>query len=559
MRYLFALLTVLMCSGTAVAQNGLDFDGVNDYVGSNFSGIGGNAERTVEAWIRTSVNAVGNQQVIVDMGTMANGTRFTFCVLQNNSLRCEVGGNGIVGTTPINDGNWHHVAATFDPAAPNNLVLYIDGNVETQGNFTVSVNTALTGSVEIGRRNDQINNFTGTIDEVRVWDVARTQAEIQASMNSEICNTNPNLRLYYRFNQGNAGGLNLGVSQATDDSGNGFTGTLSNFAYNGSTSNWVTGATLSSGLTSTTISEDACGTYTWPLNGQTYIASGFYSEVLIGSTGCDSTVILDLSIFNPNDLTTNQTSCDSFTWGVNGQTYTSSTTVTEVLTTAQGCPYNHTLNVTINNGFDSIADISACAPYIWPVNGQTLTIPGQYTETFTAANGCDSTYTIQLFLIPVLVSEIMDNGDGTLSTTSSSGIAYWYDCINDSIILGANGLDFTPTYNGSFAVIWEDWGFACPDTSDCIEVDYIGLDEPGPINSGINIEPNPTNGAFVINLDAQHGALLIEIVDAQGKIIQEQWVSSGVPTELLIKGESGVYFIRALSEFGYLTERIVKL
>nr|HMT30220.1 hypothetical protein [Bacteroidia bacterium] len=43
----------------------------------------------------------------------------------------------------------------------------------------------------------------------------------------------------YHFNQGVAGGTNTGATSLTDATGNGFTGTLTNFALTGSTSNWV--------------------------------------------------------------------------------------------------------------------------------------------------------------------------------------------------------------------------------------------------------------------------------------------------------------------------------
>lgn len=558
MRQISSLLTLVFLAGFSFAQNGLDFDGSNDYVGSNYPGISGNGERTIEAWIKTTVTASGSQQVIVDMGTMTVGTRFTFCLLQNNSIRCEIGGSGIVGTTAVNDGNWHHVAVTFDAAATNSLKLYIDGNLETQGNFSISVNTAVSGTVEVGRRNDGVNHFTGTIDEVRVWDIARTEAEIQASMNGEICNIDPNLRVYYRLNEGVAGAVNLGVNQATDDSGNGYTGTLNNFAYSGATSNWVTGVTLSSGLTNTTISQDACGTYTWAQNGQTYTSSGMYSETLTSSTGCDSTVILDLSIFNPNDLTTNQTACDSYTWAVNGQTYTATTTEVESLTTSQGCPYQHTLNVTINNGFESTEDVDACGSYVWPVNGSTYTMSGLYTEVMTATNGCDSTLLLNLNIIPVLTADITDNQDGTLSTMSAQDLQ-WYDCDNGVNLVGESSSTFAPTVNGTYAVIVSDFGVACPDTSDCISIDYLDLESLGPINSGITIEPNPTNGVVMISIAPIHGMVVVEIIDAQGKLIEEKVVNSGAPAEFTLEGKPGVYFVKALTEYGWITERLVKL
>lgn len=558
MRHLYILFFFLVTCATSFAQNALNFDGVNDYVTSNYPGITGNNQRTVEAWIKTTVNAIGNQQVILDMGTMTTGTRFTVCVLQNNSLRCEVGGNGIVGTTPVNDGNWHHIAVTFDPAATNDLKLYIDGNLEIEGNFTVGVNTSGSGSVEIGRRNDGINHFTGSIDEVRVWDVARTQVEIQADMNNEMCNTHPNLKLYYRFNEGVANGNNLGLTQTIDDSGNGYTGTLSGFALNGASSNWVNGVTLGAGMTTTIIPVNACDSYTWLETGQTYTASGNYSTQATSTTGCDSTLVLDLTIYSPNDLTTNQTVCDSFVWNVNGQTYYASTSVTETLTTTQGCAYQHTLNLIVNNGFDTTYVEYACDSFYWEPLNAWLTIPGQYPYNGTAANGCDSTIYLVLNIENSPVVDIIQETDGSLSTTFPLQL-WWYDCSNDSIISSATGMNFMPTYNSSYAAIGADWmGLGCKDTSDCIVVDYLSLLSVGPVNQGVQISPNPTDGVVQISVDCMHGALVFEILDASGKTISEKTIEGGTASNIELDVQPGVYLVRALTEFGWYTERIVK-
>ena len=84
---LFFFLSI--CSNKLIAQNaGLYFDGADDYVMSDISPIAGNTAKTVEAWIKTTANsnpsAGGVQTVIVEMGLMSTGTRFTLNILNNN-------------------------------------------------------------------------------------------------------------------------------------------------------------------------------------------------------------------------------------------------------------------------------------------------------------------------------------------------------------------------------------------------------------------------------------------------------------------------------------------
>ncbi|MDB3907602.1 T9SS type A sorting domain-containing protein [Crocinitomicaceae bacterium] len=559
MNYFYTLLFLLIVSVPAQAQNALHFDGNDDVVQSNYAGPLGTTNRTFEAWVYVDPSAPASNLCILDYGLNAVGSRNTFNVSGTRALSFISGGtNANISSSP-NDvpvGQWAHVAFTLNNGTG---FFYVNGVQVGTGNLS-SVNTPSgNANVKIGERvSGGSIPFYGIIDEVKVWDIARTEAQILASFNDEVCNTDANLNLYYRFNEGTANGTNGGINQAVDDSGNGYNGVLSGFALNGTSSNWTNGVALTPGSSSATFQADACDTYTWSTNGQTYTTSGVYTEVLTGSTGCDSILNLDLTIYSPNNLTTTQVSCDSFTWNVNGQTYTSSDTIVENLTTSQGCSYQHTLNLTINQGFDSVQNVDACNPYIWPVTGLSYTISGAYTETFTDVNGCDSTYTMYLFLTPVITASITDNGDGTLSA-SPSGETFLYDCIADSVVASSgSNFVFTPTYNSSYAAITTDWGFACPDTSNCIVVDYVSTPGLDPLNHGITLEPNPTDGDFEIAVDGMHGVLVFEIIDASGKVIQEVKIEGGTIAKMTLDAESGVYMVRALTEFGWYTERIVK-
>ncbi len=78
-------------------------------------------------------------------------------------LVLEVGGNGLSGVTAVNDGYWHHVAVVYDPNATNNYKLYVDGALDAQGNLTVATNTSSGTYIQIGKRVDGSNPFTGRL------------------------------------------------------------------------------------------------------------------------------------------------------------------------------------------------------------------------------------------------------------------------------------------------------------------------------------------------------------------------------------------------------------
>ncbi|TSJ46268.1 delta-60 repeat domain-containing protein, partial [Fluviicola chungangensis] len=139
-----------------------------------------------------------------------------------------------------------------------------------------------------------------------------------------------------------------------------------------------------------------CVTYLWPQNGTVYTSSGQYTDTLTNIFGCDSIIVLNLTITHPNSGTDTQTACDSYDW-IDGNTYTSSTnTPTFVLQNAAGCDSTVTLNLTITHSTTGTDVQTACDSYDW-IDGNTYT-SSTNTPTFVLQNaaGCDSTVTLNL-------------------------------------------------------------------------------------------------------------------------------------------------------------------
>jgi arylsulfatase A len=107
------------------------FDGTGDFVqATGYKGITGTNPRTVSAWVRTTAANAG----IVSWGSDIAGQKWVFRVQSTNGLdgatRIEVNGGYVVGNVAVNDGEWHHVAVTWeDDGTPNvtDAVLYVDG------------------------------------------------------------------------------------------------------------------------------------------------------------------------------------------------------------------------------------------------------------------------------------------------------------------------------------------------------------------------------------------------------------------------------------------------
>ena len=92
----------------------------------------------------------------------------------------------------------------------------------------------------------------------------------------------------------------------------------------------------------------ACDTYIAP-DGQVYNESGIYTSVIPNTYSCDSTLIIDLTINHSSEYIQYETALDSFTWPVNGQTYTESGTYSEVLMNQAGCDSTIVLNLSMES------------------------------------------------------------------------------------------------------------------------------------------------------------------------------------------------------------------
>jgi hypothetical protein len=120
----------------------------------------------------------------------------------------------VLGTTPITNNVWHHAAATYDGSTWR---LYLDGNLEA----TLSVNAApRSDSTQLAglgamftTTGTALGHFDGMLDEVRVWDYARSQAEIQGTMNSPI--TSPQTALVARWGLDETAGTTVSSSAGT--------------------------------------------------------------------------------------------------------------------------------------------------------------------------------------------------------------------------------------------------------------------------------------------------------------------------------------------------------
>jgi len=170
----------------------LELDGTDDYVSvDGYKGIMG-PPWTLACWIQTTAGA---EPEMLSWGSEGGGLKVEFR-LDAGRLRIEHGNGNNRSETLVNDGQWHHVAAVLpEGGVMQNVQFYVDG--EPGGTFQVANGTnpfitAVGIDLNIGRSGPRADrNFTGLIDEVRMYSRALTQDEIRQTMEISAAGSNP--------------------------------------------------------------------------------------------------------------------------------------------------------------------------------------------------------------------------------------------------------------------------------------------------------------------------------------------------------------------------------
>ncbi len=221
----------------------LNFDGVDDRAVVTTSNVNlANRSFSVEMWLKR--NSTTTYDIAFgqgDPGNPANNTALHIGFTSGNDFIFNFYNDDLY-VPDVNDGNWHHWACTYDFVTKAKKV-YKDGVLVGQNTATIGfIGYGGDDNLYIGDASYGVtfpgNAFDGSMDELRVWNTARTQTQIQAGLNCEI-QARPGLLAAYHFNQGISAVNNFSETTLIDAGGNGNTGTLNNFALAGPTSNWV--------------------------------------------------------------------------------------------------------------------------------------------------------------------------------------------------------------------------------------------------------------------------------------------------------------------------------
>lgn len=461
---------------------GLDFDGTNDVITTTLQTVA-TSSLTIEAWVfpRATVykriisnykgSATQSGEIILDTYNATNNGRGLRFVVEGagNSL------HQLSTPNVLTLNAWNHVAGTFSNGV---TTLYVNGIQVATNTATFTSIPSCTNTMTMGEDPTigSAEYFNGKIDEVRIWNAARTQAELAGNMNNCLAGNENGLVTYFKFSENSgstitdlvsgATGTMSGMDPATDwvignvDCGGTCPFEMTNLitvTVNATPTVAVNSGNVCSGSSFTMVPSGA-STYTFqggnaiitPTANASYTVTGTSVAGCVSSTFATSNVTVNAlpvisvnsgSICSGNSFTMVPTGASTYTFqgGSAVKTPTATASYTVVGTNAAGCVSQGfaTSNVTVNAlpiiAVNSGSICSGSSFTMIPSGANTYTFQGgssvktptanaSYTVTGTSVAGCTSS-TFATSNVTVVASPTVIVNSGSICAGGSFTIA----------------------------------------------------------------------------------------------------------------------------------------
>ncbi len=167
----------------------LMFDGTNDYVtaGTNTALNINNSPLTLETWIKTSYSPTNPDAIIQRMENALGASGYSLEINDDGTISSYYyysgSGPAITSNTAVNDGQWHHIVASY---GASDYAIYIDGKLDAQGSGGYPTSgSAVALNLTIGKFSEASDGyFKGIVDTARVYSRALTYTEVLSNYQS---------------------------------------------------------------------------------------------------------------------------------------------------------------------------------------------------------------------------------------------------------------------------------------------------------------------------------------------------------------------------------------
>lgn len=341
-----------------------------------------------------------------------------------------------------------------------------------------------------------------------------------------------------------------------------------------------------------------------------YFNSGIYNDTTVAINGCDSILIINLTVLPALTSSQNITICNGDSIVIGTNVYNTTGIFNYTFTTANGCDSIVTTDLTVLPAITNSQTFLICAGDSIVVGSNVYSNTGIYTATLPSSNGCDSTITTNLTVYTPFIGNqsftICEGESITVGTNTYTAAGIYTDvfsntaagcdstivttltvnqnpvvslppfleqfCLNGVILALSNGTPMGGTYSGNGIVTSPNFNpalaglgnhtitYSFTDNNSCSATatqtltvtDCTGLEEFNE-DQNITVYPNPSNGSVSLSiLNAQFQNLQIAVTDIQGKLIYsviEKNVNATFKKEIDLKEQAkGLYFINVIGD-----------
>ncbi len=176
------------------------------------------------------------------------------------------------------------------------------------------------------------------------------------------------------------------------------------------------------------------------------------------------------------------------------------------------------------------------------IDGNTYSSATTISSVYPTVLGCDSTVSTRIEMFEPSEFQVTQHGENLIVSEGMQSYQ-WINCDNNEIIEGETNPEFTVTQNGSYAVqfISSD---GCSGISECFEFLSVGIDLKDNSITTI-IYPNPAKESFTIESDKTSLPINLKVFSSFGQVVLERQMNVSPETINEIQQlASGIYFIQ---------------
>lgn len=286
----------------------------------------------------------------------------------------------------------------------------------------------------------------------------------------------------------------------------------------------------------------------------THSETGTYVDLLFTGDGCDSTVTTDLTIIPAPSSSQSISICFGYAYEIGGHVHTEPGLYSDTVSTLGGCDsiVHTTLTVTPENAVTHERTI--CWGETYTIGASTYSTEGIYSDVITSWALCDCTITTHL-TVQLPVNKSIHQTLNLLTADQDDATYQWIKCNPIEIIPGATNQSFVAPAIGEYAVIVTEG--VCSDTSSCVYVDILGIDETVKSNP-FTLYPNPASKIVQVRIfDYQHEKYKLNLFNELGECVGNFEPNSANYVINIDNLPAGIYVIQLITEQNSTTLRLI--